>query len=133
MTLEEQLKTIILQDYKSVRAFAVSNGLSPSTVDSTLRRKDGIKNSSISTMLRVFDALDLDIESVADGHLAPRNNRLPVPHKKSATSTKDEALLNSFHQLNDEGQEKVVDYSDDLVQSGKYIKTNSPELGEKNA
>lgn len=50
---------------------------------------------------------------------------------KNAPSNKDEALLNSFHQLNEEGQEKVVDYSDDLVQSGKYIKTDSSGLGEE--
>ena len=51
--------------------------------------------------------------------------------EKNAPSQKDEALLTSFHQLNEEGQEKVVDYADDLVQTGKYIKNNSPELGKK--
>ena len=35
-------------------------------------------------------------------------------------STRDMTLLGLFHRLNDEGQGKVVDYTDDLVHSGKY-------------
>lgn len=41
------------------------------------------------------------------------------------------ALLNNFHQLNEEGQEKLTDYSDDLVTSGKYIKTDPSQLGKE--
>ena len=37
----------------------------------------------------------------------------------------EENLLNLFRHLNREGQEKVVDYADDLVSSGKYIKMHS--------
>lgn len=32
----------------------------------------------------------------------------------------DEKLLNAFNQLNNEGQEKVITYTQDLVDSGKY-------------
>lgn len=43
-------------------------------------------------------------------------------------------LLGNFDRLNQEGQEKLADYSDDLVTSGKYIKTDPDQLGkEKNA
>lgn len=41
-------------------------------------------------------------------------------------------LLGNFNQLNAEGQEKLVDTSDDMVASGKYIKSNTNPLGEKN-
>lgn len=38
--------------------------------------------------------------------------------------SEDEAkLLNLYHKLNKEGQEKLTDYADDLVRSEKYIKT----------
>lgn len=43
-------------------------------------------------------------------------------------------LLGNFDRLNQEGQEKLADYSDDLVTSGKYIKTDPDQLGKtKNA
>lgn len=43
-------------------------------------------------------------------------------------------LINLYRNLNQEGQEKLIDYSDDLVSSGKYKKDNSDGMGfEKNA
>lgn len=43
-------------------------------------------------------------------------------------------LLHNFDQLNQEGQERLVETSDDMVSSGKYIKSNPDKLGkEKNA
>lgn len=42
-------------------------------------------------------------------------------------------LLSLYNQLNTQGQEKLVDYADDLVTSGKYIKTDSHGLAQKEA
>lgn len=43
-----------------------------------------------------------------------------------------EKLVVLFEQLNPEGQEKLLDYADDLVSSGKYIK-NHPSRVDKEA
>lgn len=44
------------------------------------------------------------------------------------------ALLGNFDQLNQEGQERLVETSDDMVSSGKYKKSRAPKLGaEKDA
>ena len=40
------------------------------------------------------------------------------------------ALLGNFDQLNQEGQEQLVDHSDTMVNSGKYIKTDPDKLGK---
>ena len=59
------------------------------------------------------------------------------PHRTSviqnnASSAQDEALLELFHQLNEEGREKLLDTADDLVQSGKYLPKNyEDKLGKK--
>ncbi len=42
-------------------------------------------------------------------------------------------LLTAYDHLNDEGQEKLVDYADDLVSSGKYKKHDSDCLAEEEA
>ena len=43
-------------------------------------------------------------------------------------SPSEQSLLTKFRQLNDEGQEKVSDYTEDLVRSGRYIKADPPEV-----
>lgn len=42
-------------------------------------------------------------------------------------------LIKNFAQLNREGQEKLVETSDDMVASGKYIKTHQADLGSSQA
>lgn len=39
-------------------------------------------------------------------------------------------LIRNFDQLNQEGQERLVETSDDMVNSGKYIKTDKNQLGK---
>lgn len=45
----------------------------------------------------------------------------------------EQQLLLSYRNLNEEGQTKLIDYADDLVSSGKYIKSDSSELVQKQA
>lgn len=40
-------------------------------------------------------------------------------------------LLSNYEQLNDEGKEKLISYSNDLVDTGRYLKENQSGLGEK--
>lgn len=52
----------------------------------------------------------------------------------SAPPAPGEAKLTAlYHQLNPEGQEKLVGYADDLVSSGKYIKSHPSRLAQKQA
>lgn len=43
----------------------------------------------------------------------------------------EQNLVRMYHDLNDEGQTKLLDYADDMTQSGKYIKSDSSSLGQK--
>lgn len=97
MTLEEQLKNEILSRYKSVRAFTTSINVPYSTLDSVFKR--GIANAGVSTMIKVFDALDLDIESIVFGELRHRD-----ADKNSPDTTEDapgEDLTKIFNYLQD--------------------------------
>lgn len=44
-----------------------------------------------------------------------------------------QVIQDALEQLNDEGREKLLDYAADLVASGRYIKTSSPGVVQKNA
>ena len=56
MTIEENIKALILSRYRSIRDFVSHTELSYSTVDSILRR--GICNSSLSSIIKLCNALD---------------------------------------------------------------------------
>lgn len=72
MKIEDQLKSIILSKYKSVRAFTTEINIPYSTLDSVFRR--GIGKAGIETMIKVFNALNLDIESISTGVLKEKDS-----------------------------------------------------------
>lgn len=119
MSIEEQLKNEILKQYGSVRAFTTELGISYSTLDSALKR--GISNAGVSTMIRVFQALNLNIENIAQGDL------FFSEENKTAPPSKDETLVSLFHCLNEEGQEQLLDYADTLVKSEKFVKKSDAD------
>lgn len=55
------------------------------------------------------------------------------PAETSALTPPEQSLIADFRQLNDEGQEKAASYTRDLVDTGKYIKSNKPVLLDQEA
>lgn len=51
--------------------------------------------------------------------------------KRNALSPSAQQLLNIYEDLNDEGQEKLIDYAEDLSASGRYIKTDPAGMVEE--
>lgn len=85
--------------------------------------ENGISSPKADVLYRVFDVLQCDAnylfqdEMEDPGHIESSSHEL--------------RLLDAFRRLNMEGQEKLIDYADDLVKSGKYIKTDKPALGKE--
>jgi transcriptional regulator with XRE-family HTH domain len=52
-------------------------------------------------------------------------------HTQHVYDKYDEQLLNLFHLLNEEGQEKIMGLIDDLASSQKYIKTDADGVADK--
>lgn len=82
MTMEEQLKKEILSRYKSIRAFTTDIGIPYSTLDSVFKR--GISNSGVSTMIKIFSALGLDVESIQSGKLKKKTSVVPFDISEEA-------------------------------------------------
>ncbi len=118
MNLEEQLKAEILSKYKSIRAFTTAINIPYSTLDSVFRR--GLVNAGINTMLKVFDALNLDIESVSTGKLSHREKSFDSTKIQNEHSEEWKDLLEHWKQLNAEGRNKLLLYASDLVATGRY-------------
>lgn len=81
--------------------------------------ENGVSSPKADILYKVFDVLQCDANYLFQDEMCDKN---------SATDKADEALLSLFHELNEEGQEKLLDYADDLVRSEKYIKIDSSKL-----
>ena len=106
MTIEEQLKNEILNNYKSIRAFTQKIDIPYSTLDTIFKR--GIGGAGVNTVLKIFNELSLDIESIDKGVLTPNNsNNNPV------LNANEKKLISSYRSLNNQGKQKLLDYSND--------------------
>lgn len=128
MTIEEQLKKIILDRYKSVRAFTQAVDIPYSTVDTMFKR--GIYGTGVSTILKLFQALDLDVESISTGELKPKTKNAPV---QDESDFKKKRLIHNYAQLNELGQDTLVNYSDDLASMPKYTEDEAAVEVQKQA
>ena len=128
LTIEEQLKTKILDQYKSVRAFTQEIDIPYSTVDTLFKR--GIYGTGVSTILKIFKALDLDVESISTGELKPKTKNAPAA-ERSESDIRKSRLIHNYDQLNELGQDTLVTYSDDIASMPKY--TDEPSDVKKQA
>lgn len=115
MTVEEQVKSLILQKYKSVRAFTQAIEVPYSTIDSMLKK--GIAGTGIQTVLKVCHALEIDVDSIESGTIKFSST---IPFSDIEPAGEESMLLNNFRALNSEGRRKLLDYSKDLISSGRY-------------
>ena len=56
------------------------------------------------------------------GHDVPMEIDYQKPSSYAINNEKEKHIIDNYRTLNNEGQDKLIDYSDDLVSSGRYIK-----------
>lgn len=95
MTVEDRLRNYILSQYRSMLEFTEMNDIPYSTMKSVLER--GVTKSSISSIIKICDALNLSVDALANGELRhfedwpPKNNNgepLNVYYLLEETKTK---------------------------------------------
>ncbi len=116
MTIEESLREIILSQYKTINNFATCVGIPRTTIFSIFNR--GIMNTGVQTVIQIFDALDLDVESISTGTLR-RKTTAPA---KTADAAREKRLLSNFSVLNEDGQFVLLEVSDAMVESRRYVR-----------
>ena len=87
--------------------------------------EDGSNEPYAATLKSIADLFNVTMEDLY-------NHDLSNPDSSSYSSA-DQKLLSLFRQLNQEGQEKATDYVEDLLASGRYIKTDTDQLVEEKA
>lgn len=79
MTIEEELKNLILSRFKSLREFTIFYNIPYSTLNSILKR--GVDNSSVSNVIKICQALSISTDELAEGRIVPSEdlNAADVP------------------------------------------------------
>jgi len=62
MIIEDKLTDLILRNHKSIRSFALSIDIPDSTIRTMLKK--GISGTSINTVIRICQALNIDVEEL---------------------------------------------------------------------
>ena len=71
MTLEQELKALIVKRYGSAKNFALEINMPNSTLDNIFRR--GILNSSVTNIIKICNALEISADELADGKIVSRS------------------------------------------------------------
>ena len=110
-------------------AFAKSFGLSKSTYNNY---EIGARDPGVLFLKKVADKYNVTVDFILGRSNDPQKI-FSVEVEDSPTDDGELRLVDNYRSLNEEGQEKLLDYSDDLVDTGKYKKHNQNILGEKEA
>lgn len=108
MTLEEQLKQIILSKYKNVSRFASAVGLPNSTIDSIINRKDGVTKAGVQKIIKIFALLNLDVESIDAGTLSPKKSQVLATTIFSDLPGDERELIFAYREASPEAR-RIVD------------------------
>lgn len=78
MTIEEKLKDLILNRYKSVLEFSNTADIPYTTVKSILSR--GVGNASVNNIVKICKTLNISVDALADGKI---QDKYYIEDKKS--------------------------------------------------
>lgn len=86
MSIEEELRSIILEKYKTMKNFADAIDMKYTTLDSIFKR--GIMNSNVQNIIKICGALGISVSELAQGRIAPKTEN---------TQTRDLSHLRTYY------------------------------------
>jgi hypothetical protein len=118
MDKTEKLKQIILSKYSSIREFAKIAEIPSTTLTSALDK--GIGGMAVDRIIKICEVLNIDIRT-----FDPISDCL-----NKGLSERENIILENYNKLNNLGKEKLIEYSNDLIDTPKYmdVKNNVTEL-----
>lgn len=123
MTTEDKLKQLILDNYRSVREFTQKYDIPYSTMATIFQK--GIKKTSITTMIKVCQALGISTDELIDGRITFVDEK-PEPTKVEDIIVQTKHLLLNTEHLTLDGKpfdeaaiQRLSNYLDAIVDAEK--------------
>lgn len=107
-----------LRKEKSLSQQAIANYLQI-TRQAYSNYENGKREPDYETLLKLSEFFDVSVDYLTRGETPT-----------SPLTTPEQQLLDLFRQLNDEGQQKIIGYAADIVQTGSYKKTATNSVGD---
>ena len=122
MSFLEKLDLLMESEGINKSKLSQISGVPYTTIDAFYKK--GYENAKISTIRKIAKAFGCSLDYLIEDE-----------PKKSPSTTEtapgEDHMIALYRELNHEGQEKLIDYADDLVASGKYIKSGPDNLGKE--
>lgn len=67
MSLEDELRELIINKYRSIRQFSIEANIPATTIQSMLN--SGIQNAGVKKVMKICDILGLETDALADGYI----------------------------------------------------------------
>ena len=110
--------------------FGKSIGIAKSTYNNY---ETGIRDPKSDFWIAVAQRYGVTIDYLmgfSDDPIPVKRHEKDSPSGEGGLSEAELHLISLYQELNQEGQEKLLDLADDIVSSGKYIKSDSDKLGK---
>ena len=115
----ENLNKLKKNSGMTIEQIALSSGVPKGTLNKLFAGQT--KDPQLSTVSAVVHCMGYTLDDLSDDTVSGKAHLTP----------QQSALLSSFDQLNEEGQQKAVDYVEDLVLTGRYKKCAASGLGKE--
>lgn len=99
--LEQELKQLILDKFRSVKNFSEKANIPYTTVDSILKR--GVSKANVINIIKMCQALNIDTDALSEGKIQPRTEKI-----QSTISKSENGIIKKYRTLDEYGK-KVVD------------------------
>ena len=133
MILGDLIKEYRQEHSCSMDQFAKLSGLSKAYISILERNINPVNRKavipSLETIKAVSQAIGMDFNDV----IAMLDGDQPVSLSSDSSATVDlstaqSSLFSAFNELNDEGQNKVIEYAEDLCRTGIYKRITSKDM-----
>lgn len=110
------LKIMKKNSGKTSQMISDETGIPKSTIDKLLTGRT--KDPALSMIRSIVHCLGYTLDDLDD---TKKDN----PTDNGRGDEKKDRLISNYDKLNTEGQEKLLDYSDDLVATNRYVKSDA--------
>lgn len=126
--LGQFLKSYRIHSNLTQQEVASKIGVTFQNVSSWERGKSKIDIDTLIQLCNIYGANFVDALNEANN---TKNSPASAKSETEELNKQEQKLIYNYRALNDEGQEKLFDYSEDLVSSGRYTKNNQLEISQE--
>lgn len=112
----DALRKMKKESGKTSQIISEETGIPKSTIDKLLTGRT--KDPALSMVRSIVHCLGYTLDDLDD-------TKKDTPTDSGRGDEKKDRLISNYDKLNAEGQDKLVGYSDDLVDTKKYVKSNA--------